>query len=294
MTDCHLGRVAETGPKAPDTDTGTGTYTGTGRARLRRLLAPLAIAAGTLTLGGCAAPVIGAITISQLATAAGVASSIMSGRDLGEHMVSSIVGQDCRFLEAVLRGRPICVPYGSPEADESFQGIIVALGDGRDTPSATARETRVAGLDPDAVQLGFAPIVPDYDIRTGAIAAVEQDIHDSRRGDLRRVSFGMMSATYGPSHSMDDLIAQRSGKDARPFIPASEASAAPRPILTSAILASAAPSGVGSDSGAPSAGPTPLAARRSDGQMISPDLPATRAGRIEGIISRAQMAPIGD
>lgn len=253
------------------------------RARVRRLLAPLAIAAGTLTLGGCAAPVIGAITVSQLATAAGVASSIMSGRDLGEHMVSSIVGQDCRFLEAILRGRPICVPYGSPEAEESFQGIIVALGGGAQetAPGLAAGEVQVAGLDPAAIQLGFAPIVPDYDIETGAIAAVERDIHDSRRGDMRRVSFGMMSATFGPSHSMDDLLAER---DTRPFMSGSQDRGdAPRPAPRVTLASMDAP-----------AGPTPLAARRSDGQVITPDLAPARSARLEAIVERAQMAPIPD
>ena len=63
--------AAHTGPKS-------------GRSRFRKFAAPLAIVAGTLSLGGCAAPVIGAITVSQLSTAAGIASSIMSGRDLTE------------------------------------------------------------------------------------------------------------------------------------------------------------------------------------------------------------------
>lgn len=247
--------------------------------------APLAVVAGALSLGGCAAPVIGAITVSQLSTAAGVASSIMSGRDLTEHVVSAIVGEDCRFLEAIMRGRPICVPYGSPEADDSFQGIIVALRDDDDTEPTfdRSREVQVAGLDPTALQLGFAPIVPDYNMTTATIEAVERDIADSNRGDMRRVSFGMMSATYGPSHSMDDLLAEQRGN--RSFLKGSTAdeevsAAAPKVILASA-------------SAAPIVMPQPLEAKRSDGQTITPDLP-TRTTRIERIIERARMAPIPD
>ncbi|MEQ8746122.1 hypothetical protein [Pyruvatibacter sp.] len=251
------------------------------RSTLKKLARPLVIVAGTMGLAGCAAPVIGAITVSQLSTAAGIASSIMSGRDLTEHVVSAIVGEDCRFLEAILRGRPICVPYGSPEADDSFQGIIVALNRNEDEPTFDrSGEYQVAGLDPTAVQLGFAPIVPDYNITTNAIAAVERDITNSDRGDMRRVSFGMMSATYGPSHSMDDLLAEQRGRDARPFLEGADVKPAPVPAPR-VILAAAAPTVM----------PQPLEARRSDGAVITPDLPS-RKTRIQEIIERAQMAPI--
>lgn len=282
--------------------------------RLPRLAAPAALAAGLLALGGCAAPVIGALTVSQLSTAAGVASSIMSGRSPAEHLVSAIAGEDCRFLEAVLRGRPICVPYGSAEAQESFQGIIVALND---DAGGTQAPVRVAGLDPDAVQLGFAPILPDYAIETGAIAAVEKDIQDSRRGDMRRVSFGMLSATFGPSHSMDDLLAER---DAAPggLLSAApgQATRDPAPRPAPVTLARATVSGT-ADAGMPAlatgpmplaaapmplaatpmplaATPMPLAATRSDGAVIEPELPASRHARLEVIVDRARMAPIPD
>jgi len=253
------------------------------RSRFRRWAAPLAVVAGTLSLGGCAAPVIGAITVSQLSTAAGIASSIMSGRDLTEHVVSAIVGEDCRFIEAILRGRPICVPYGSPEAEDSFQGIIVALQDNDDAEPTFDRsgEYQVAGLDPTAVQLGFAPIVPDYNMDIASIEAVERDIRDSDRGDMRRVSFGMMSATYGPSHSMDDLLAAQRASD-RPFLDGADVQPAPA-AAPRVILASAEPVVM----------PQPLAAKRSDGATIVPELP-TRETRIQQIIARAQMAPIPD
>ncbi len=268
----------------------TQTGTSSGRSSFRKFAAPLAIIAGTLSLGGCAAPVIGAITVSQLSTAAGIASSIMSGRDLTEHVVSAIVGEDCRFLEAILRGRPICVPYGSPEADDSFQGIIVALQDNdEDEPDFDrSGEYQVAGLDPTAIQLGFAPIVPDYDMATASLEAVDRDIRDSDRGDMRRVSFGMMSATYGASHSMDDLLAAQRADEAQPFLkgaaiegPDVMTAPAPAPRV---IMASAA---------APTVMPRPLASKRSDGQTIVPHLPAQKT-RIQQIIERAQMAPIPD
>jgi len=262
---------------------------GSGRSRFRRWAAPLAIVAGTFSLGGCAAPVIGAITVSQLSTAAGIASSIMSGRDLTEHVVSAIVGEDCRFLEAILRGRPICVPYGSPEADDSFQGIIVALQDNDEKPDFDrSGDVQVAGLDPTAIQLGFAPIVPDYDMTTASLEAVDRDIRKSDRGDMRRVSFGMMSATYGPSHSMDDLLAEQRG-NGKPFLrgatfeegPDVMDAPAPAPRV---IMASAA---------APVEMPQPLVSKRSDGKTIVPHLPSKQT-RIEQILARAQMAPIPD
>jgi len=266
---------------------GTTDFGNTPKSRLRKLAAPLAIIAGTLGLGGCAAPVIGAITVSQLSTAAGIASSIMSGRDLTEHVVSSIVGEDCRFLEAIMRGRPICVPYGSPEADDSFQGIIVALRSDDDTPAyENGGEVQVAGLDASAIQLGFAPIVPDYDMTTASIEAVERDITTSNRSDMRRVSFGMMSATYGPNHSMDDLLAEQRGK--RSFLKGTTADAeigTPAPAAPKVIFAAATTDTV--------VMPQPLEAKRADGKTITPDLPQQMT-RIEKIVKRARMAPIPD
>lgn len=265
------------------------------RSRFRKFAAPLAIVAGTLSVGGCAAPVIGAITVSQLSTAAGIASSIMSGRDLTEHVVSAIVGEDCRFLEAILRGRPICVPYGSPEADDSFQGIIVALQDNdEDQPDFDrSGEYQVAGLDPTAIQLGFAPIVPDYDRATASLEAVDRDIRDSDRGDMRRVSFGMMSATYGASHSMDDLLAAQKGNNTQPFL---KGAAIDGPALSDPGVMpapAAAPRVIMASAAAPTVMPQPLASKRSDGQTIVPHLPAKKT-RIQEIIERAQMAPIPD
>ncbi len=269
--------------RKPRNPSGDVTKSGTRRSPVRRSFGPVMAIAGALALGGCAAPVIGAITVSQLSTAAGIASSIMSGRSPAEHLVSAIAGEDCRFMEAILRGRPICVPYGTPEADESFQGIIVALrGDADD---AEPREVQVAGLDPAAVQLGFAPIVPDYDITTGAIAAVERDIHDSKRGDMRRVSFGMMSATYGPSHSMDDLLAERAAMSKGKFLRPADGKAGTESVQGNVILA-AAEGPVMND------GPTPLAAKRSDGAVITPEVP--RSDRLDAIVERAVMAPIPD
>lgn len=269
--------------------------TGTSRkpkSRLRRLAAPLAIIAGTLSLGGCAAPVIGAITVSQLSTAAGIASSIMSGRDLTEHVVSAIVGEDCRFLEAIMRGRPICVPYGSPEAEDSFQGIIVALRKDDGTPAyEDGAEVQVAGLDEAAIQLGFAPIVPDYDMTTASIDAVERDITVSNRGDMRRVSFGMMSATYGPSHSMDDLLAEQRGK--RPFLKGTTADAETGVISPAQPTAGAPKVIYASATGETLVMPQPLEAKRADGKTITPDLPQEKT-RLETIIERARMAPIPD
>lgn len=267
--------------RKPRNPSGDETKSGMRRGPIRRSFGPVMAIAGALALGGCAAPVIGAITVSQLSTAAGIASSIMSGRSPAEHLVSAIAGEDCRFMEAILRGRPICVPYGTPEADESFQGIIVALRG--DADEGEPREVQVAGLDPAAVQLGFAPIVPDYDITTGAIAAVERDIHDSRRGDMRRVSFGMMSATYGPSHSMDDLLAERAAASKGKFLRPADQKAE---TAQGKVILAAAEGPVMND------GPTPLAAKRSDGAVITPEVP--RSDRLEAIVERAVMAPIPD
>ncbi len=76
-------------------------------------------------LGGCAAS-IGGITLSSISSFAGLASTLFTGADLGEHAASLITGKDCRFSEGLLRAdRDVCEEPGSLATREDFHGIFV-------------------------------------------------------------------------------------------------------------------------------------------------------------------------
>ncbi len=143
-------------------------------------------------LSGCAAPAIGALTVGQLLTVAGISSTVMTGRDLGEHVVSALTGKDCRFLESLLRnGRAFCETPGSDATRDDFGGVIALL----EGPDGGKRETRVAASDLDPHVLGFVPV----DRRAAHEFSLEIAREAARGKPRESVSFGMMSATFGQS-----------------------------------------------------------------------------------------------
>ena len=145
-----------------------------------------------LGLTGCAAPAIGALTVGQLLTVAGISSTVMTGRDLGEHVVSALTGKDCRFLESLLRnGRAFCETPGSDATRDDFGGVIALL----EGPDGSKRETRVAASELDPHVLGFVPV----DRRAAHEFSLEIAREAARGKPRETVSFGMMSATFGQS-----------------------------------------------------------------------------------------------
>ncbi len=84
-----------------------------------------------LLLAGCAAPIIGGLTVSQVMTAATVGSYLATGKGTGELALSVVTGKDCRLLEGALRkDREICEDPQSPATAEDFKGlptIVAAL-----------------------------------------------------------------------------------------------------------------------------------------------------------------------
>ena len=88
----------------------------------------LLISAAALALSGCAAPIIGALTLSQLSTIAGVASTITTGKGLADHALSLLTGKDCSFTEGILRkDRNICEERNSLATREDFKGVFAWL-----------------------------------------------------------------------------------------------------------------------------------------------------------------------
>lgn len=204
-------------------DFGISTFGNFGRTARAGMLAVLGI--GCLGLTGCAAPVIGAVTIGEILTIAGISSTIITGRDLGEHALSALTGKDCRFLEAVLReGRGFCEDRGSVATNNDFGGLI-ALFQG---PDGETEEKKVAAADLDPELLGFVPV----DRRAARDFSLEI-AREAEKGKPREaVSFGMMSATFGQSWSYElDIEPDTSTKlaDASPSKPAPVTSLGLRP-----------------------------------------------------------------
>jgi hypothetical protein len=103
---------------------------------LKRLLAGCALLGA---LSGCAAPVIGGLTASQIFSLAGLSSTIMTGRDLAEHAVSIVTGKDCRFLETLFRnGRSFCETPNAVATKDDFHGVL-ALFDKKKPDEPQAR-----------------------------------------------------------------------------------------------------------------------------------------------------------
>lgn len=83
------------------------------------------VSAAALVVTGCATPIIGAITLSELSTIAGVTSTVTTGKGLTDHALSLITGKDCSLTEGLLRSdRDICEPRGSLATKDDFKGVF--------------------------------------------------------------------------------------------------------------------------------------------------------------------------
>jgi len=112
------------------------------------------IAVFALILSGCATAVVGSITLGQISTAAGVASVGATGKGLPDHALSSVMGQDCRLLEGLVRStRRVCEVPGSPATENDFRGVVVMLREfGDDTAPPFSQDAYTAGMS-----IQFAP-----------------------------------------------------------------------------------------------------------------------------------------
>ena len=90
--------------------------------RVRQLVL---ISAAALAVSGCAAPIIGALTLGQLTTIAGLVSTVTTGKGLTDHALSFLTGKNCDIAEGILRkDRLICEPRGSAATQEDFKGVF--------------------------------------------------------------------------------------------------------------------------------------------------------------------------
>lgn len=107
-----------------------------------------AVVAVGLALSGCAAPIIGALTLGQLTTIAGLVSTATTGKGLSDHALSFLTGKDCNLTEAILRkARKLCEERDSVATKDDFKGVFVAFG-GKDSEPldrmARARQQELA------------------------------------------------------------------------------------------------------------------------------------------------------
>lgn len=177
--------------------------------RVRKSGIAATVAAG-LMLSGCASPIIGALTIGEIASIAGLVSTFMSGQDLTEHALSAATGKDCRILEAMLRSeRDFCVEHSDNATDGDFEGVIALFdeGQGSTTTLASADTDRVLSSEEDLIALGFAPI--DRGIARDRFALETASAAPEER-TRQPVSFGMLQASYGQSWSYE-LTTRRDG-----------------------------------------------------------------------------------
>lgn len=82
----------------------------------------------TLLLAGCAAPIIGPLTLSHLSTIASATTMTVEGKGAAEVALDLATGKDCRMMEGAMRkDRAICEKQGSPATEEDFKGVIALL-----------------------------------------------------------------------------------------------------------------------------------------------------------------------
>lgn len=81
-------------------------------------------------LGGCAAPILGPLTLSHLSTIASATTMTIQGKGAAEVALDLATGKDCRMMEGIMRNdRAICEENGSVATDEDFKGVIAFLAD---------------------------------------------------------------------------------------------------------------------------------------------------------------------
>ena len=84
----------------------------------------MVIVPAAMLLSGCAAPVLGALTLNHIMTVASTATMATSGKGLGDLALDAVTGRDCRVLESTFRtDRELCEDTGSPATKRDFKGL---------------------------------------------------------------------------------------------------------------------------------------------------------------------------
>jgi hypothetical protein len=92
---------------------------------LRRFLRTSAAVLFSAAISGCAVPIVGGLTLSEMSTGASVVSTGLTGKSLSDDALGMVTGDDCSMVEGVVRAdRHICETPGSPATQKDFKGIL--------------------------------------------------------------------------------------------------------------------------------------------------------------------------
>ena len=179
--------------------------------KARRFLRLGVVAGLAFTLSGCAAPIIGALTVGQAWSIAGLVSTVFTGRDLTEHALSEVTGKDCRILESLLNDtRGFCETPGTVATQDDFQGVIAMLEDRqKDESQKPVQVASAAAIDPKL--LGFMPVDRE------AAEQFSLEIARDAQSEDNSLSFGMLSASFGQSFTYELRYDGKHVADARPL-----------------------------------------------------------------------------
>lgn len=167
----------------------------------RKLTAGAAMA----LLAACSNPVVSARQTPDSFSLASLSAAIMTGTHAA---IAALTGNDCSLLENVLRnGRSFC------ETPDARVALI-------------EKTTTAADLDPNL--LGFAPV----DRRAAADFSLEIARRQNAPIDAPMLSFGMLSANYGPSFSYDLKLSDRAGNPTEPKLAETAPVRAPSSFVT--------------------------------------------------------------
>ena len=237
-----MANMQNTSVKFSTTFSGTRQQIFSKKLRTTALLMTAAIG-----LSGCAGPVVGALSLLELASMAGIASTFMTGKDLPEHALSFATGKDCRVLESILNAeRELCEEEGSRATSKDFQGVLALMeSDPALLATALADVETQRMIDPSIH--GFTPVDRS---RLASSFRVDAAPTTTSKRKSARLSFGFLQSSYGQNWSYE-MTAERKDTPTTATVAIVDVE---QPIAVMAY-----------------AGPTPLPAFRSDGKVITPD-----------------------
>lgn len=197
-----------------------------------RPVALAGILASTTMLGGCAGTIAG-VSLSSISSFAGLASTLFTGADLGEHAASIVTGKDCRFSEGLLReDRDVCEEPGSLATRDDFHGIFVERIDADGTVIYAAPKYMPAAVgagenenNPDAI---WAQIKTQKAKEEGerqlarAKASQSIDVAALATGSLSSESLAFLPAAAAAELADGDTASQTATTRSRPVVNAAK------------------------------------------------------------------------
>ena len=87
------------------------------------------VSVALVMLSGCAAPIIGGLSLGTWGTIVDTFSTIFTGKSVEEHALGWALGKNCNITEGIFRkARKICEDRNSVEASKDFTGFFPAFG----------------------------------------------------------------------------------------------------------------------------------------------------------------------